>query len=228
MTSAGSLRTPFEGALVGRLLERPPSSSRLPVGVLTRAEKAAELQRLQARKAMDAAYEAELVLGLADDTPDTLDPPADQPGAKGGSWAPEPELPGVSQFFTSELAMVLNCGRRTAANVALRAWTYRAQLPGTWAALTAGALDEARAKVLVDVLQHTAPATARAVEAQLLPEATQLSTGRLRARAVALLLELDADATGARRTDARRRADVRTYPSHLHGMATLAADLPAD
>jgi hypothetical protein len=228
MTSAGSLRSPFEAALVVRLLERPPSSSRLPVGVLTRAEKAAELRRLQARKAMDAAYEAELVLGLAADTPDTLDPPADQPGAQRGSWAPEPELPGVSQFFTSELAMVLNCGRRTAANVAQRAWVYRAQLPGTWAALAAGALDEARAKVLVDVLGLTSPAVARAIEARLLPEATQLSTGRLRARAVALLLELDADAVDARRTDARRRADVRTYPSPLEGMATLAAELPAD
>src|SRR5215213_11808073 len=228
MTSTGSLRSPIEAALVGRLLERPPSSARLPVAVLTRAEKAAELQRLQARRAMDAAYEAELVLGLAADTPDTLDPPEGQPGAQRGSWAPEPELPGVSQVFTSELAVVPNCGRRTAANVAQRAWTYRAQLPGTWAALAAGALDEPRAKVLADVLEHTTPATARAVEAQLLPEATQLSTGRLRARAVALLLELDADAVDARRTDARRRADVRTYPSHLQGIATLAAELPAD
>jgi hypothetical protein len=76
MTSAGSLRTPIEAALVVRLLDRPSSSARLPVGVLTRAEKAAELRRLQARQAMDAAYEAELVLGLADDTPDTLDPPS--------------------------------------------------------------------------------------------------------------------------------------------------------
>src|SRR5215218_3941218 len=228
MTSTGSLRTPIEAALVGRLLERPPSSSRLPVGVLTRAEKAAELQRVVAVRAMAAAYEAELVLGLAADTPDTLDPPADQPGAGRGSWAPEPELPGVSQFFTSELAVVLNCGRRSAANVAQRAWVYRAQLPGTWAALAAGTLDEARAKVLVDVLGLSSPAVARAVEARLLPEATQLSTGRLRARAVALLLELDADAVDARRTDARRRADVRTYPSPLEGMATLAAELPAD
>src|ERR671911_1789841 len=121
MTSAGPVRSPLEAELVGRLLERPPTSARLPVGLLSRKEKAAELQRLQVRKAMDAAYEAELVLGLADDTPDTLDPPPGQPGAGRGSWAPEPELPGVSQFFTSELAMVLNCGRRTAANMAQRA-----------------------------------------------------------------------------------------------------------
>ena len=55
MRSAGALRTPIEAALVGRLLPRPPITARLPVGALTRAEKAAELQRVQARKAMDAA-----------------------------------------------------------------------------------------------------------------------------------------------------------------------------
>ena len=38
MTSAGALRTPIEAALVGRLLDRPPTSARLPVGVLTRTE----------------------------------------------------------------------------------------------------------------------------------------------------------------------------------------------
>jgi hypothetical protein len=177
MTSAGSLRTPIEAALVGWLLDRPPTTARLPVGALTREEKATELRRLQARKAMEAAYEAELVLGLADDTPDTLDPPPDQPGARKGSWAPEPELPGVSQFFPTELSVVLNCGRRSAAYLAHRAWTYRAQLPATWTALAEGVLDDARAKVLVDVLQHTTPAISRAVEARLLLEAPQLFTG---------------------------------------------------
>jgi hypothetical protein len=228
MTTAGFLRTPLEAGLVGWLLERRPTSARLPVGLLTREEKAAELQRLQARKSMDAAYEAELVMGLADDTPDTLDPPPGHPGAKRGSWAPDAELPGVSEFFPSELAMVLNCGRGTASHLAHRAWTYRENLPATWAALAAGGLDEPRAKVLADVLQHTSAAVARTIEARLLPEATHLSTGRLRARALALLLELDADAVEARRKDARRQADVRSYPSHLEGMATLAADLPAD
>jgi uncharacterized protein DUF222 len=228
MRSAGAVRTPIEAALVGRLLACPPTPARLPVGALTRAEKATELQRLQARKAMDAAYEAELVLGLAADTPDSLDPPPDQPGARTGSWAPEPELPGVSQFFTSELAVVLNCGRRTAANLAQRAWTYREKLPATWAALAEGVLDEPRARVLADVLGATAPAVARQVEARLLPEAKHLSAGRLRARALALLLELDADAVDARRKTAEQQADVRTYPSQQEGMATLAAELPAD
>src|SRR5918997_1218090 len=181
-----------EGLLLDWSVTQPLPDRRLPVSLLSKEQKAAELQRVQARKAMDAAYEAELVLGLADDTPDTLDPPSDHPGAKRGSWAPEPELPGVSQFFTTELAVVLNCGRGTASHTAHRAWTYRVNLPATWAALADGVLDAARAKVLADVLQHTAPEIARAVEAIVLPEATHLSTGRLRARALALLLERDA------------------------------------
>src|SRR3712207_682928 len=125
MTSAGPVRSPLEAALVGRLLQRPPTSARLPVRLLSREGKAAELQRLQVRKAMDAAYEADLVLGLADDTPDTLDPPPGQPGAKTGSWAADTELPGVSEFFPAELALVLNCGRGTASHLAHRAWIYR-------------------------------------------------------------------------------------------------------
>ena len=65
--------------------------------------------------------------------------------------------------------------------------------------------------MLVDVLQSTAPTTARAVEARLLPEATRLPTGRLRARALALLA--DADALDARRRTAEKQADVRSYAS---------------
>jgi Domain of unknown function (DUF222) len=219
-------RQSVEGLLLDWSIEVPLPDRRLPVALLSKAQKAAELQRVQARRAMDAAYEAELVVGLADDTPDTLDPPADHPGAKKGSWAPDTELPGVSEFFTAELAVVLNCGRGSASHLARRAWIYRQSLPATWAALAEGTLDEPRAKVLADVLAHTAPAMARAVEAQVLPEATGLPLGRLRARTLELMLKLDADAADTRRKDAQRQADVRSYPSHLQGMSTLAADLP--
>jgi hypothetical protein len=114
-------RSPVERALVGVLLERPVRVQRLPVALLSREQKAAELQRLQVRKAMDAAYEAELVLALADDSPDGDDPPSGAPGARSRSWKPDPELPGVSEFFPAELAMVLNCGRLAASQLAHRA-----------------------------------------------------------------------------------------------------------
>ncbi|WNV74195.1 HNH endonuclease signature motif containing protein [Geodermatophilus sp. DSM 44513] len=217
-----------EGVLIDWAVARPVDLPRLPVDLLSREQAAAELARVQARKAMTAAYEAELVMALADHSPDTLDPPPDHPGARRGSWAPDAELPGVSEFFTAELAVVLNCGRGTASHLAVRASVWQERLPATLAAMADGVLDEPRAKVLADVCAHTSPATARQVEARVLPVATALSTGRLRSRATALLLELDADAVDARKEDAKRQADVRTWPSHLEGMAAFAAELPAD
>jgi hypothetical protein len=50
--------------------------------------------------------------------------------------------------------------------------------------------------------------------------------GRLRARAVAMLVELDAAGTDTRRRRAERDADVRVHPAPGEGMSTLAADLP--
>lgn len=215
--------TSIEGVLVDWCVDQSPAlDARLPVAWLSREQKAAELQRLQAEKAMRAAYEAELILGLADDSSEL---PDDHPAGGAGSWRPDAELPGVDESFTHELSMALNCGRRSAAIQAQRAWTYRENLPGTWAALAAGTLDEPRAKALVEVLQHTSPEVARSVEAALLPEAGELPVGRLKQRALKLLVERDADAVDRRRGAARRQADVRTYPSPLDGMTTLAADL---
>jgi hypothetical protein len=220
------IEQPVAGDLLDLLASRPLDFRRLPVGLLSREQKAAELARVQELRAVTAAYEAELVLGLADDSPDADDPPPGTPGAR--SWKPDTELPGVSEFFPTELAVVLNCGRVAASKLAHRAWTFRESLPATWAALAAGELDEYRARVLVEVLEHTAPALARRVEARLLPEAASLTAGKLKKWAIALLHELDPDAADRRRTAAKRRADVRVHPAPDAGMATLAADLPTD
>jgi hypothetical protein len=122
---------------------------------LSKEEIATELQRLQQRRAADAAYEAELICALADLTPDDLDPAPGSPGARRGGWAPDTQLPGVSEFFIAELAVVLNCGRGTAAHRAHRAWTFRESLPATRAAMAAGELDERRGHLLADTLAHT-------------------------------------------------------------------------
>ncbi|HYO34978.1 MAG TPA: DUF222 domain-containing protein [Geodermatophilus sp.] len=226
MSGVAGAVSPVERALVDLLADRPAPLRRLPVSLLSREQKATELARVQALKARTAAYEAELVLGLADDTPDDDDPPPGTPGAR--SWKPDPELPGVSEFFLPELAMILNCGHLAAATLAHRAWTWRESLPGTWAALAAGTLDEYRARVLAEVLEHTDPARARRVETRLLPDAAQLTAGKLKKRAIALLLDLDSDAGERRHQQAQRRSDVRVHPCPEEGMATLAADLSTE
>ena len=124
----------------------------------------------------------------------------------------------MSEFFAGELALVLNRGRGTARHLHHRALAWRENLPATYTALSAGDLDLARAAALADVLGTTRPELARAVEALLLPEAGDLSVARLRARALELLLELDAAAAEARREQAKpARRRVRAARCRRHG-----------
>jgi hypothetical protein len=217
----------FEGVLIDWSLQRPVDPPRLPVGLLSREQAAAELQRRQRRQAMDAAYEAELILALAERSPDDADPPPGTPGARKPGWVARRVVAGVSEFFASELALVLNRGRGTANHLHHRARVWRENLPATFAALSAGELDLARAAALADVLGATSSELAQAVEEILLPEASDLSVAKLKARALELLAELDAAAVDERRREAERAADVFLQPG-ADGRATLGADLAAD
>jgi hypothetical protein len=62
----------------------------LPVSARSDAEIALELGRVQALKAVLAAYEAELVLGLAAHRPESLDPRPGAPGAGVNARTPTP------------------------------------------------------------------------------------------------------------------------------------------
>jgi hypothetical protein len=147
----------FEGVLIDWSLDQPVEPPRLPVDVLSRERAVAELQRRQRRQAMDAAYEAELILRLAELSPEDGDPAPGTPGARTGGWSAGRDIVGVSEFFASELAVVLNRGRGTANHLHHRAVVWRDSLPATFGALSAGELDLARAAALADVLGATTP-----------------------------------------------------------------------
>ncbi|CAA9276456.1 MAG: hypothetical protein AVDCRST_MAG52-3558, partial [uncultured Blastococcus sp.] len=201
---------------------------RLPVSGLGDREVAAELGRIQRNRAREAAREAELILRLAQLRPDADDPPPGTPGAGNRTWRrTDPEFPGVSEFFSDEVAHAINLGRGTAAFRARRAWTWRENLPATFAALRRGEIDERRAGVLAEALQHAAPELARAVEATVLPGAGELSLAGLRRAALERLAELDSTAIDQRHEQAQRAADVRAYAT-ADGMATLAGDLTVE
>ena len=189
---------------------------------------AAELRGIQRDRAMDAAREAELIMALAAARPPTDDPAPGTPGARKRGWAADEAYGGASEFFTAELATVLNVGRGTAEHRYRRARTWTTKLPLTFAALSVGEIDERRAAVLAEVLEHTSPEMAGQVEAALIGEATDLSVARLKARATEELLRLDAEAADERREAAEKAADVHLYPSATDGRAILATDLPAD
>jgi hypothetical protein len=217
-------RSLVEGVLVGWALERAPSVVRLPVGVLTPDEAAAELQRVQARKAMDAAYEAELLMAVAAGRPDTDDPPPGHPGA--GRRRSGSPVPGTSEFLPDEVALLLNCGRPFAAGLLADAHQVVDRMPAVLAECAAGRLDWFRARVFADVLAHASDEVLAAVVPAVLPLAAGLSSGRLRARLVAAAIAADEEFAERRRIEAERRAAVRMYAT-ADGMSALTTELPS-
>jgi hypothetical protein len=196
----------------------------LPVDAWPAAQKALELTRIQRFRAMLDAYEAALVVGFAADRPDALDAGPDHPGASRGADSPSP-IPGTSEFFVDELAAVTNTSGRIAARLAEESHVLVERLPAVWAALADGDLDRRRAQIFIDVLSPAADEIARQVAGLVLPEASELSLGRLRARLTRELLAVDADAAEKRRKKAERETDVRLY-STANGMSIMAMEMP--
>ena len=195
----------------------------LPVAAWSAVEQATELQRIQVLKGVLAAYEASVVMAFAAHSAGTLDP---QPGEAGRGVNSGSPIPGTSEFFVSELASVINASDRSAGILATHSYVLVERLPCVWAALADGELDWPRARVFVDVLGAAAAGVAETVAPQVLPEATELSLGRLRARLNRAVLEADPTAADGRREHAERSADVRLYPTG-DGMSELAMEMPA-
>jgi hypothetical protein len=213
-----------ESGLLGWMLQRAPSVQRLPVVLMTADEMTTELQRVQARRAMDAAYEAELVLALAAARPDTDDPPSGHPGARRcGAGSP---VPGTSEFLPDELAMVLNCSRPFAASVLSDSYLLLERMRPVWAACAGGRLDWHRARVFADVLGPASDEVIAVVVPAVLPLAAGLSSGKLRNRLVAAAVAADEEFAERRRIEAERRAAVRVHPTR-DGLSALTTELPS-
>lgn len=201
----------------------------LRADLMTPEQKAANLQRVTEAEAQLAAFKAELVVGLAADRPATDDRRQGQPGAASGEWAAELLDSSVSEFFSDELALVLNCSRAEATRLWERCSTLRLRLPRTWAALADGDLDWPRASAIAAELgwpaRDSTPAALAAVETAVLPQAAASSVSRLRALVRGELLKADASAADSRRRQAERRADV-TVRGLGDGMSELRSVMP--
>src|SRR3954454_10553319 len=176
-----------EPVFVLDVVYEPAVSHRVAAARPAKEQVAARLELIARKRARDAAEEAEFILRLAELCPDAEDPPPEHPGALKTYWRSAREFPGVSEFFVDELGAVLGVGRATAAHKAARAFTWHDKLPATFTALKRGELDERRAQILADTLEHTPPALARRVEAVVLPEAGSLGFTALKDRILAVL-----------------------------------------
>src|SRR3954469_7923116 len=200
----------------------------LPVVVMTAAQKAAQLQRVQQAKSVLAAYEVELVVGLAADRP-SRDDRRGRVGVAAEDWATDQLDEDVSEFFADELALVLNCSRTAATQLWETSTTLRKRLPATWAALADGLLDWPRARAIAAELgwpaRETPDDVLARVEAAVLLRATGLSISRLRALARVELMTADPAAADRRRKKAERDADI-TVRGMGDGMGELRSFMP--
>jgi hypothetical protein len=104
-------------------------------------------------------------------------------------------------------------------------WTHLAvvlgwRLRATGAALAAGAIDLARARLIAEATSPLDDDTARAVEAMVLPSAGEKTTGQLRAALRRAVITADPKGADERRRAAELRAKFSLYPDDS-GTATL-------
>jgi hypothetical protein len=168
------------------------------------------------------------------------------------SWAQARELAAVAQITsraaardeharTGENGCPSHVTRSAAAEVALEltmsqygasAWADLAvqlcwRLPAAGAALQAGTIDLARARLIAEATSPLTDETARAVEARVLPAAGEQTTGMLRAALRRAVIAADPAGAEERRKEAERQAKVILYPDD-NGTATLTGHgLPA-
>ena len=148
---------------------------------------------------------------------------------------PPEGLPGSGrEYVADELAAALTLTCRTAQDQRDLAWQLANLLPATLAALCAGQIDLAKARVIANGTAELTPAHAAAVEAAVLPKAPGQTTGQLRAAVAKAVLTADPAAATRQREAAQARAHVSCWTgqsgtAHLEGhdlppAQTLAAD----
>jgi len=134
---------------------------------------------------------------------------------------------GFSEFAADELAPALRISRNAAAGQLALATQLTERLPATLAALEAGVVDLAKARVMADVTAPVSVAQAAQVEERVLARAPRQTAPQLRASARRAILSIDPNGAQARHRYARAERRVTLFPLE-DGMAELRALLPAE
>lgn len=126
-----------------------------------------------------------------------------------------------------ELAVRLRITTRAGADLVRRGRALEGVLLATGQALAAGVIDAARARVIIDGLDHVPPEVAATVEDQVLGRAPQRTVAQLRADVAKALIAVDAEAAADRsryRATQRRISRPRAHPD---GIASMRIEGPA-
>lgn len=134
----------------------------------------------------------------------------------------------VWESTVGELRVGLGLTRRTADTELAFAVGLWDRLPQVWDALAGGRVDWRRARVLVDETSHLDPDVATQVVDDLLEEASQLTTGQLRARLRRSSLEADPEDAAIRFREAIDDRRVVIESTTAGTASLLGLDLPPD
>ena len=126
----------------------------------------------------------------------------------------------------AEVGLMLAVSAGTAASRVAYARSLCTRLPGTLAALEAGRITLAKARIINTATMSLSDDHTAAVEQQVLPKAREQTPGQLRAATSRAVLSADPAAAQRRAEQTRRQRGVRMLPEP-DGMATLSAYLPA-
>jgi Domain of unknown function (DUF222) len=140
----------------------------------------------------------------------------------------------LSEFVPDEVAAALTLTGRTAQDEVNLALDLAGPLADTWSALSAGRIDLAKAKIIAAGVATLTAAHAAAVQAAVLPEAPDLTTGQLGRAVARAVLAADPAAADRQREEDLQHARVDCWPDpagtaglagyHLPAAAVLAAD----
>jgi hypothetical protein len=140
----------------------------------------------------------------------------------------------VSEFVPEEVAAALTLTGRVAEDEVTLALDLAGQLAATGSALAAGRIDLAKAKIIAAGVVTLTAAHAAAVQAAVLPDAPDLTTGQLRRAVARAVLAADPGAADRQREEDLQNARVDCWPDptgtaslagyHLPAAAVLAAD----
>jgi hypothetical protein len=190
-----------------------------PLGAVQAADR--EIGRQTARRARAVAE-------FAASRPASNDRPQGEPGAMSAErWATRPEaLREVSEWAAQELVVALSLSTEAAELLLTRSLTLVHRLPGTLAALEAGALHPGHLWPMLEKVAPIENATVRAeVEAGLLRWAAGRVTtpAQLGAKARREVARRDARAAARKLAKAIARRGVRLQRGPVDGMATVTA-----
>ena len=121
----------------------------------------------------------------------------------------------------AQVSLALTMSQASASWWSDLAMTLTWRLAATGAALRAGQIDLARARLIADATDALDEEIAREVEARVLPSAGNKTTSQLRAALRRAVISADPKGAERRREEAERRAKVSLYPEQ-DGTASLA------